>query len=80
LKSGDELPSELARREERLKRIAEAKKDLEERARAEAEQKQKQKEKDGDNKPAAVQAASGTPMFSPSRRRSMTSPIRNRVS
>ena len=48
---GDELPAELARREERLKRIAEAKKALEERARAEAEQKQKQK--DGDNKPGS---------------------------
>jgi Transposase DDE domain len=50
-KRGDELPAELARREERLKRIAEAKKALEERARAEAEQKQKQK--DGDNKPGS---------------------------
>jgi transposase len=50
-KRGDELPAELARREERLKRIAEAKKALEERARTEAEQKQK--EKDGDNKPGS---------------------------
>jgi transposase len=47
-KRGDELPAELARREERLKRIAEAKKALEARARTEAEQKQK--EKDSDNK------------------------------
>src|ERR1019366_4406192 len=36
---GDELPAELARREERLERIAEAKRELEERARAEAEEK-----------------------------------------
>jgi myosin heavy subunit len=36
---GDELPAELARREDRLKRIAEAKRELEERARAEAEEK-----------------------------------------
>ena len=36
---GDELPAELGRREERLKRIAEAKQELEERARAEAEEK-----------------------------------------
>ena len=48
-KRGDELPAELARREERLKRIAEAKKALQERARTEAEQKQK----DGDNKPGS---------------------------
>jgi transposase len=34
--AGDELPSELARREERLRRIREAKRALEERARAEA--------------------------------------------
>jgi transposase len=40
-RQGDELPAELGRREERLKRIAEAKKALE--ARAEAEQKQKAK-------------------------------------
>jgi transposase len=36
---GDELPAELARREDRLKRIAEAKRELEERAREEAEEK-----------------------------------------
>lgn len=36
-KRGDELPSELGRREDRLKRIAEAKRELEQRARAEAE-------------------------------------------
>lgn len=36
---GDELPAELERREERLKRIAAAKRELEERARAEAEEK-----------------------------------------
>jgi transposase len=35
---GDELPAELARRQQRLERIAEAKRELEERARAEAEQ------------------------------------------
>jgi septal ring factor EnvC (AmiA/AmiB activator) len=43
---GDELPAELNRREERLQRIAEARKALEERARAEAEEKQKEKDKD----------------------------------
>lgn len=37
---GDELPAELERREQRLKRIAEAKRELEERVRAEAEEKQ----------------------------------------
>jgi DDE family transposase len=36
-KMGDELPAELARREERLRRIREAKRALEERARAEAD-------------------------------------------
>jgi transposase len=35
---GDELPAELQRREQRLKRIAEAKRELEERARTEAEE------------------------------------------
>ena len=52
---GDELPAELARREERLRRIAEARKALEERARAEAEEKQKDKDADSDkdNKPGA---------------------------
>ena len=40
-RQGDELPAELGRREERLKRIVEARKVLE--ARAEAEQKQKAK-------------------------------------
>jgi transposase len=50
---GDELPAELARREERLQRIAEARKALEQRARAEAEEKQKDKDKDSgkDDKP-----------------------------
>jgi transposase len=49
---GDELPAELARREERLRRIAEARKALEERARAEAAEKAKDaKDKDKDNKP-----------------------------
>ncbi len=48
---GDELPAELGRREDRLKRIAEAKKALEERVRAEAEQKQQ--DKDPDNKPGS---------------------------
>jgi transposase len=40
-KRGDELPAELARREARLTRIIEARRELEERAQAEAEQKQK---------------------------------------
>jgi transposase len=53
---GDELPAELARREERLGRIAEARKALEERARAEAEENQKNNKKrnsDKDNKPGS---------------------------
>jgi hypothetical protein len=52
---GDELPAELIRREERLGRIAEARKALEERARAEAAEKQKEKKRnsDKDNKPGA---------------------------
>jgi phage gp37-like protein len=44
---GDELPAELGRREERLKRIAEAKKKLDARARAEAEQKDQNSDKNG---------------------------------
>jgi len=50
---GDELPAELARREERLERIREARQALEARARAEAEEKQKNKKRnsDKDNKP-----------------------------
>lgn len=42
-KRGDELPAELARREDRLQRIAAAKKALEERAQAEAEARQEKK-------------------------------------
>lgn len=42
---GDELPAELERREQRLKRIAEAKRELEERARTEAEEKKDPKAK-----------------------------------
>jgi transposase len=48
---GDELPAELGRREERLQRIAEAKKALDVRARAEAEEKQKDKNSDKNDKP-----------------------------
>ena len=44
---GDELPAELGRREERLKRIAEAKRALDARARAEAEQKDQNSDKNG---------------------------------
>jgi transposase len=44
---GDELPAELGRREERLKRIAEAKKALDARARAEAEEKDQNSDKNG---------------------------------
>ena len=44
---GDELPAELGRREERLKRIAEAKKALDARACAEAEQKDQNSDKNG---------------------------------
>jgi transposase len=42
---GDELPAELTRREERLQRIAEARKALEARAEAEQQQKEKKPEK-----------------------------------
>lgn len=42
---GDELPAELARREERLRRIRQAKRALEERARAEAEGKSEEEAK-----------------------------------
>lgn len=48
---GDELPAELERREQRLKRIAEAKRELEERARAEAEEKQQPDAKQAKPKP-----------------------------
>jgi transposase len=48
---GDELPAELGRRQERLKRIAEAKQALEARARAEAEEKQKAKDSDKNGRP-----------------------------
>jgi transposase len=48
---GDELPAELGRREERLQRIAEAKKALEARARAEAGEKQKDNGSDKNGKP-----------------------------
>lgn len=50
-KRGDELPAELGRREERLKRIAEAKRELEERARAEAEEKKEPQAKGAKPKP-----------------------------
>jgi transposase len=49
---GDELPVELARREERLKRIAAAKLELEQRARAESDDKHKPKGK-GSNRPGS---------------------------
>ena len=55
---GDELPAELGRREERLQRIAEAKKALDVRARAEAEEKQKDKnDKPGGNSRRGRRAA-----------------------
>jgi transposase len=50
---GDELPAELQRREERLRRIREAKRALEERARAEAEAEGKEKEEAAKVKPKA---------------------------
>src|SRR5664279_1192273 len=49
---GDALPAELQRREERLRRIREAKRALQERARAEAEAEGKGKEEQGKVKPA----------------------------
>ena len=48
---GDELPAELRRREERLQRIAEAKRELEERARLEAEEKKEPQAKQSKPKP-----------------------------
>jgi transposase len=48
---GDELPAELQRREQRLKRIAAAKQELEERARAEAEEKKDPEAKKAQPKP-----------------------------
>jgi len=48
---GDELPAELARREQRLQRIAEAREALEQRARAEGEEKRKDKNSDKNHKP-----------------------------
>jgi transposase len=53
--SGDELPAELQRREERLKRIGEAKRALEERARQEAEAQaaEQKKHKDEEEKKKA---------------------------
>jgi transposase len=50
---GDELPAELARREERLRRIREAKRALEERARAEAQAEGKDEEEQKKLKPEA---------------------------
>jgi hypothetical protein len=50
---GDELPAELGRRQERLQRIAEAKRELEERARAEAKEKKDAKAKDAKPEPKA---------------------------
>lgn len=50
---GDELPAELGRREERLKRIAAAKRELEERARAEAEEKKDAKAEEAKPEPKA---------------------------
>lgn len=60
---GDELPAELARREERLKRIAAAKLELEQRARAQADDKHKPEGK-GKNRPGSSTgggAADGKP-------------------
>jgi transposase len=51
---GDELPAELGRREERLRRIREAKRALEERARAEAEAEGKDEEEPKKVKPKAT--------------------------
>jgi Transposase DDE domain len=51
--AGDELPSELARREERLRRIREAKRALEERARAEAAAEGKEEKEQKQVKPEA---------------------------
>jgi transposase len=52
-KLGDELPAELQRREERLRRIREAKRALEERARAEAKAEGKDEEEQEKVKPAS---------------------------
>jgi len=63
---GDELPAELARREERLKRIVAAQKELEARATAEAAEKAKNKKKSKKTDPPADGANSGgTPSVQP---------------
>ena len=58
---GDELPAELTRRQERLARIAAAKRALEERARAEAEEKQKADK----NGPGSGRTTGGRPASPP---------------
>jgi transposase len=50
---GDELPAGLERRQERMRRIAEAKRELEERARAEGEEKKDAKAKQAKPEPKA---------------------------
>lgn len=52
-KRGDELPAELERREQRMRRIAEARRELEDRARAEAEEKQEPEAQQAKPKPKA---------------------------
>ena len=63
-RQGDELPAELGRREERLKRIAEARKTLEARAEAEAEAERHEAGRRR-TRPAAAAAAKVVPLCEP---------------
>jgi transposase len=69
---GDELPAELARREERLQRIREARKALQERARAEA--KEKQKDSDKNDKSGKGSARHSKPQPKPEAQHNFTDP------
>jgi transposase len=69
---GDELPAELGRREERLKRIAEAKKALEELA-----PRLKRNRRTRTAGRAVTPGAAAAPLSSPRQRRSITSPVRS---
>jgi transposase len=71
---GDELPAELDRREERLRRIQEARKALQERARAEAEEKQKDKDGDKNDKSGPSSAGRSKPQPKPEAQHNFTDP------
>jgi transposase len=71
---GDELPAELDRREERLQRIREARKALQERACAEAEEKQKDKGGDKDDKSGQGSVRRSEPQPKPKAQHNFTDP------